>query len=62
MKTKTKRRIKDTVLCFITSMSFVYWVASLGELVEGSMKALIIFIATTVWLGLFCKANSWEEN
>lgn len=59
---KMKRIIKNFILCAITVVALSAMMLSIYLLAEQSMRALVVFILSVVWLVMFGEANSWGEG
>ena len=55
---RVKRLVKNTILGSITVFAVLMWIASADALADANVEALIVFVASTLWVVAFCIANN----
>ncbi len=59
---KLKSKVKNFILGAITVFAFLMLIASADALFEQTLKAMLIFVLSLVWLVLFGHANGWMRE
>lgn len=56
---RVKRFVKNSILGLVTVFAMLMWIASADALADSNVEALIIFVASTLWIVAFFKANNF---
>jgi hypothetical protein len=59
---KIRSLVRKIILTFITTFAFLLLIASVGALMEQTMRAFIWFIVSVAWIVLFGHANGWMQE
>ena len=59
---KFKSKMKNFILCTITVFALLMLMASMETLFDQTLRAMLIFTVSLVWLVLFGHANGWMNE